>query len=263
MIWQPSHLRMQSCRKHSGTKNGWFDEHGNVYIYFTIDEIQRKMRCSRSKAVKLKKILLKEKLIRYEQKGKSDPHRIYVLPFFYGSEIRPVKSDNQTLGGIDNELHEVRISNPNNTENNKTESNNINPSTGKIDGYDKSIVIDILKRNIEYEVLAEREYDMDVVDNLVEIMADTICGNESAIRIGSQMLSKTMVRSRFMKMSMQDIQYILKCLEDNPAEVKNIRNYLLTVLYNAPSTRIAYYRQKAWHEMSQYADASPEGGMIS
>ena len=59
---------------------------------------------------------------------------------------------------------------------------------------------------------------------------------------------------------MQDIQYILKCLEDNPAEVKNIRNYLLTVLYNAPSTRIAYYRQKARHEMSQYADASPEGG---
>ena len=240
--------------------NGWRDEKGEVYVYFTLDEIQRKMRCSRSKASKLKQILLKENLIRFEQQGKADPHRIYVLPFFDGPETGPMESENDTSCSSETEPHEVHFSDPNDTEDNNTEKSNIYPSSG-CDRYDSSVVREILMENLEYDTLSERDYDMDLIDNIIDIMVDAICSSGSEMRIGGRDIPKDLVRSRFMKYSRSDLEYVLFCLKQNAADIKNIRSYMLTVLYNAPATRNLYYRQKVQYDWPSGITAVQEGGM--
>jgi len=237
--------------------NDWKDKKGEVYIYFTLDEIQRKMRCSRSKASKLKQILLKENLIKFEQQGKADPHRIYVLPFYYSLETKPMKSENSTSCSSKNNSYEVHYSDPNKTEINKIVMNNIYPSNG----YDVGIVREILMKSIEYDTFSERNYDMSLIDNILDIMVDAICSSESEMRIGEKTVSKDMVRSRFFHFTQEDLEYVLLCLDHNTSDIKNIRSYLLVTLYNAPTTKKLYYHQKVRHDMPEIAAYGQKGGM--
>ena len=240
--------------------NEWKDEKGEVYIYFTLDEIQRKMRCSRSKACKLKQILLKEKLIRFEQRGKADPHRIYVLPFFSGSENRPVKSENDTSCSSKTIPHEVYISDPNNPETNNTKISNIYPSReyGK---YEPSIVREILMENLGYDTLPGKDYDMDLIDTILDVMVDAICCTGAETKIGKETVSRDMVRSRFFHFTLEDLEYVLYCLKNNTADIRNMRSYMLVTLYYAPATKDLFYRRKFQRNWPSNVTSHQKGGM--
>lgn len=240
--------------------NGWRDEKGEVFVYFTLDEIQSKMRCSRGKANKLKQILLKENLIRFEQQGKADPHRIYVLPFFNSPETGPVKSKNETLCSSGNELHEVYFSDPNNTSKNNTIFINTDLSISGCDGYDSSIVREIIRENLEDDTLSKKEYDLALVNNIIDIMVDAVCSSGEMVRIGKEYVSRNMVRSQFFHFTKKDLDYVLYCLKQNSTEVKNIKAYLLTVLYNVRSTRETYWSMKVQHDYPQYVPKYLRGG---
>jgi len=232
--------------------NEWKDEKGEVYIYFTLDEIQRKMRCSRSKACKLKQILLKEKLIRFEQRGKADPHRIYVLPFLSGPETGLVKFENDTSCSSKTIPHEVCISDPNNPEINNTKISNIYPSReyGK---YKPSLVREILMENLGYDTLPGKDYDMDLIDTILDVMVDAICCTDAETRIGKETVSRDMVRSRFFHFTLEDLEYVLYCLKHNSADIRNIQAYLIKVLYYAHSFRELYWTRKAQYDYPRFA----------
>lgn len=74
------------------------------------------------------------------------------------------------------------------------------------------------------------------IDMLVGIIVNTICSNAKAIRIGKQLISHSVVESRFKKIQMKHIEYVLKCLMLSTKDIKNPTAYITTALYNATFT---------------------------
>lgn len=100
----------------------------------------------------------------------------------------------------------------------------------------ESLSIDVLLR----ENLGEEETILGILDLLV----DVCCFKRSVIRIAGDDKPLAVVKSRFMKLNAEHIRYVLKCLSENTTRVRNIRQYLLTALYNAPATIRPFYQ--AW-----------------
>lgn len=108
----------------------------------------------------------------------------------------------------------------------------------------------LLRKNIEYPILAQNNpMDTMRLDELVELMLDTVCSKRSSIRIAGDEFPTEVVKSRFLKLEAQHIQYVLDSLKDNPPRIRNIKQYLLTALYNAPLTIENYYAAQINHDL--------------
>lgn len=240
--------------------NGWEDETGETFEYFTIRSIEKALRCGHSKAVKHKQALQKAGLIRVRKMGANRPDRIYVLPFYTSEgQVTAVReADIDTAGFPHYRNSEVSETERNKTENNKNELNDINLLT---DGFEGENVRAKIKENIEYDILAERGYDMPVVDNLVDIMTDEVCCQSEMVSMGRERIARSMVRRRFLKMDMLDIIYVLTCLEANVSKVRNVRAYIIKTLYYAQTTRMVQARLAVQHDMYQLSEPMMEGGL--
>ena len=171
------------------------------------------------------------------------------------------KYENQTSVGANNTLQEVLKSKCNNTYNNNTDSNDIyhiNQSKNKLDGYDairnRQYYYELIKKNIEYDIITVNNHRADDIDNIVNIMTDIASlPDESTIRVNSISLPVTVIRERFMMVKEAHIDYILDVLNDNPSDIKNIRAYLITTIFNAPTTISQYYKAKVNHDMKSWS----------
>lgn len=109
----------------------------------------------------------------------------------------------------------------------------------------------LLEENISLDILKERyPHDADFLDELVDIMLDVVCSSKDRILVGREQKSINLVKSQFLKLNSSHIEYILECLKKNITKVTNIRQYLITVLYNAPMTMNAYYDAEVKHDMA-------------
>ena len=109
---------------------------------------------------------------------------------------------------------------------------------------------DLIRENIEYDILAKNNpADRIRLDELVELMLDTVCSKRSSICIAGDEFPTEVVKSRFLKLEAQHIQYVLDSLKDNPPHIRNIKKYLLAALYNAPGTISNYYSSLVQHDM--------------
>lgn len=109
---------------------------------------------------------------------------------------------------------------------------------------------DLIRENIEYDILAKNNpADRIRLDELVELMLDTVCSKRSSIRIAGDEFPTEVVKSRFLKLEAQHIQYVLDSLKDNPPHIHNIKKYLLAALYNAPLTIENYYATQINHDL--------------
>ena len=134
------------------------------------------------------------------------------------------------------------------TKDNKSKDNPINQSANGIDGIDfdkRSEYLEIIHENIDYECFAEKEK----VDELVEIIVDVGCSKRETVRVNGEDLPTEIVKSRFLKLDNSHIDYVLTALQKNTNEVRNIRAYLVTALYNAPATIGNYYSAWVNHDM--------------
>ena len=131
---------------------------------------------------------------------------------------------------------------------NKEETNNVsNPirAAGQRTEYRA-----LLLKNIEYPILAQNNpMDTMRLDELVELMLDVVCSKRTAIRIAGENMPAEVVKSRFLKLNAEHIQYVLDCLKDNPPRIRNIKQYLLAALYNAPLTIENYYAAQIDHDL--------------
>ena len=108
----------------------------------------------------------------------------------------------------------------------------------------------LLLKNIEYPILAQNNpMDTMRLDELVELMLDVVCSKRAAIRIAGENMPAEVVKSRFLKLGAEHIQYVLDCLKDNPPRIRNIKQYLLAALYNAPLTIENYYAAQIDHDL--------------
>lgn len=108
----------------------------------------------------------------------------------------------------------------------------------------------LILENIEYDILCQdRKLRRDDLDEIVEIMVDTVCANKPFIRVSGEDKPADVVKSRLLKLDSGHIQFVLDCMNENTTKVRNIRQYLLAALYNAPVTISNYYTSLVNHDM--------------
>ena len=109
---------------------------------------------------------------------------------------------------------------------------------------------ELILENIEYDILVQNEHvDRDRLDELVELMVDTVCSRRETIRIAGDDYPAEVVKSRFLKLNSSHIEYVLDRMRENTTYVRNIKKYLLAALYNAPATIDSYYTSLVSHDM--------------
>ena len=109
---------------------------------------------------------------------------------------------------------------------------------------------ELILENIEYDCLIQNHrLDRDRLDELVELMVDTVCSNREMIRIAGDDYPAEVVKSRFLKLNSSHIEYVLDRMRENTTYVRHIKKYLLAALYNAPATIDSYYTSLVSHDM--------------
>jgi hypothetical protein len=115
---------------------------------------------------------------------------------------------------------------------------------------------EMIKENIEYEHLCDTHlFSRDILAEILDLMVETVCSAKSTIRIGGEDRPAAVVRSRFLKIGSEHIAYVIERLSQNTTEVRNIRSYLLTSIYNAPATIGSYYQARVNHDL--YGEEAP------
>lgn len=120
-------------------------------------------------------------------------------------------------------------------------------SQNKIDGVidANNQYMEVIKENIKYDELM-RWFDPEVrqrYDELYQIICDVVCVPRSTIRVNGKDYPYELVKSQFLKLKKEHVEYVANSMKTNLGEVKNIRSYLITALYNAPSTYCNYVAQ--------------------
>ena len=108
---------------------------------------------------------------------------------------------------------------------------------------------EIIEENIEYEIMKDRS-DGDRLGEIVEIMLDAVCSTAPTSRLNGEDMPQQVVKSRFLKLDSSHIEYVFHAMKECPSNIRNIRAYLLTTLYNAPATMDNFYSAKVNHDFN-------------
>ena len=109
----------------------------------------------------------------------------------------------------------------------------------------------LILENIDYDVLASDPHvDRELLDEIVDLVQETVCSTRSRIRVAGNDYPTEVVRSKLLKLNGEHIRFVMDCLKQNTTRIRNIRQYLLTVLFNAPSTMNSYYTALVAHDMA-------------
>lgn len=316
-------------------KNGWLDEKGRVYVYFTLEDAQRLLSCGHGKAVRLFSELDTATgigLIERVKQGQGKPTRIYVKNFIQPEEtpeskngesngaepLREVQTseNRKSAPGAEREksveipltgretpqkegiysIHSLEsgrfsveeagiFSDPevqtsengksrlpilrsqdfrkpdaNKTEKNKTEFSEPYPSslspplqhrerqqrtTGEMQRWKERI-----RENIDYEFHVEVNHcSPEQLDGYVELMAETITSKKPYIRINQEDIPAEQVKRQLLKLSGDHVEYVMDSLESSGVEIRNIRAYMLSSLYNAANTFDQYLSCKVQRDL--------------
>ena len=260
-------------------KNGWLDKNGKVFIYFTLEDVQEYMNCQRDKGMKLLAELDDAKgvgLIERVKQGLGKPTIIYVKKFqnstdflrsekpTSGLQEKPTSGERQNrptdYGESDcnkNDLSNLEFNNNNLSDNYPIQSyrqQDTEETSSSQTGWDKdgmrerNAYRDLIMDIVEYDFLIER-YSKERMDELVDLMLDTVCSKRDYITIAADDYPKEVVKSRLLKLNSGHIEYVFDCIDKNTTKVRNVRKYLLAALYNAPTTMDTYYRAEVNHDL--------------
>ncbi len=116
---------------------------------------------------------------------------------------------------------------------------------GEMDAYREMI-----RENIDYDgFVRERPYDAGQLDEMVEIMVEAVCSKKETLRVAGNDFPQAVVKSRLLKLDGEHIRFVFDCLRENTTQVRNMKQYLLTVLYNAPATIENHYAAQVNHDL--------------
>ena len=249
-------------------RNGWYDELDRVYIYYTLDEITEDLCCGHNKAVRLLAELDTKGvgLIERKKQGQGKPTMIYVKQFvetvppgpgeksapprlpktgsadFPKEEVKTSPFETSRLpenGSADFPKGDASYSNKNYTDFSYTDPSIHPPDDGEIEAS--------VREQIEYPLLAE-QYPYDDPESILQLICDVLSSTAPAIRIGNENLPTAKVQTRFRRLGFDHVAYVLDALRKTSSEIRNIRAYLLTALYNAPITIGPYYAAAVRHD---------------
>ena len=235
-------------------KNEWFDKKGRVFIIFTIEDVKRTLRCADNKATRLLRELEKFGLIERKRRGQGKPCLVYVKNFSAESSKESVKNrDNDDSCGSKIACQDPVKSRGIKKKENKTEMNNTNLilSDESEKMKNRELLEEYFSRSLEIDLLL-RLYpdDEDTLYQIVNLLVDTCATNRNLLHIAGDDKPAEVVRSRFMKLNADHIRFVLKCLAENSNPIRNMKQYLLASLYNAPTTMQLSYQNQTNHDLA-------------
>lgn len=255
-------------------RNGWLDKEGRVYIYYTLEEIQKDLCCGHVKAGKLLAELDTQKgigLIDRKKQGQGKPTKIYVKQFvspnipskptpkdssegarhtedviLESSEYEVRTDSKNTSGATNNVCADCRKADANYTDNNQTEKSYTDPS---IYPSADSVCLEDVREQVDYLLLAE-SYPNDDPESLLEIICDVLCSTAPYIRLGDEKIPTPKVQERFRRLRFEHLAYVLDSLGGTTTKIQNIKAYLLRTLYDAPLTIGHFYSNAVRHDQN-------------
>ena len=240
-------------------KNGWLDSTGRVYIIFTTEEIMTSLYCADNKATKLMKELEGCGLIERKRRGLGKPNLIYVKNFASDpSEPRDQNRENNDSRAVKTATPEPLKSRGIKNNQNYTDLSDTDPffsgsdagmeSEGKDD---RALYQDYFSQELGLDALMEANpEDEDMLREMQELLVDTVCSHRKMIRIAGDDKPAEVVRGQLMKLNSDHIRFVLSCMKENTTQVRNMRQYLLASLYNAPMTMHSSYAARVQHDLN-------------
>ena len=240
-----------------------------------LDEIQTDLMCGHNKAVRLLAELDTGKdgfgLIERVKQGQGRPAKIYVKKFattdvpeapisapisdFPDSEMQT--SQKQTsrlplLGSQDFPKREASYLDNNYPEFSYPDPS-ISPAKPPGDGgrlIERWSLKERVRSQIEYDALCT-QYAAEDVDALVELISEVLSSTADAVRLGKEQIPIEIIKERFRQLTQMHVAYILDSLRTTTTQINNIKAYLLTALYNAPTTMGFFYSAQVRHDFGR------------
>ena len=235
-------------------KNEWFDKQGRVFIIFTIEDVKRALCCADNKATKLLRELENFGLIERKRRGLGKPSLVYVKNFSSDlSNERVQNRENHESGSPKNACQDPPKSRCNKNKKSKTERNNTNPilSDESEKMKNRELLEEYFSQSLEVDLLLRLcPDDEDTIYQIVDLLVDTCATNRKLLHIAGDDKPAEVVRSRFVKLNADHIRFVLKCLAENSSPIRNMKQYLLASLYNAPTTMQLFYQNQTNHDLA-------------
>ena len=235
-------------------RNGWLDKAGRVFIIYTVQEVQDSLGCADKKATKLLRELEEYGLIERKRRGLGKPDLIYVKNFSSESSKTPyMNRDNDDSCGSKIACQDPVKSRGIKKKENKTEMNNTNPilSDESEKMKNRELLEEYFSHSLEIDLLLQLyPDDEDTLYQIVNLLVDTCATNRKLLHIAGDDKPAEVVRSRFMKLNADHIRFVLKCLAENSSPIRNMKQYLLASLYNAPTTMQLSYQNQTNHDLA-------------
>lgn len=222
------------------------------FFYSTRENIEKETTLSPHQQRQAIKTLVNKGLVEIVEKDmpkktyyRIDEEKVYKFLLETDLELSEVKNLNdKTLKNLttsDEEIKDQELKNfnvNNNINNNNKNSNNIlsNLINTTSDEIEQINYEQIFKQNIEYNILIQDSKTKDLLQNITNIAVETLNTTKKEIYINSEPKSIEIVRSQLLKLNPMHIQYVMNCLQQNTKDVKSIKSYILTTLYNAVNT---------------------------
>lgn len=245
-------------------KNGWVDSDNRVYIYFSVEDTMEYLNVGKNKALKTLAELDSENglgLIERVRQGQGKVTKVYVKKYI--QESKSVSSSDSEV--YYSNLQKFTFQNsrspeckplvvykttPNYTDNSNTENNDtyLIQSDGSMIDYER-----IIHENLQMDLLLKRNpKDGDLIREIVALILECVVSQSETMVIASNKYPAKFVRDKFLKLTLEHVEYVLNCFIHNTTKVKNIKKYMLAALFNAPTTIEGYYRAEVNHDMPGY-----------
>ena len=241
-------------------KNKWIDKKRRVYIIFTLKEVMDTLKCGDRKATRLMVELEKCGLIERERQGLGKPNLIYVKNFASGvppnERFKTRQNDDSGIDNMENlDSSKQRGTNTNqnyiddsdtypilSSEEKRTERNSV----------DEWITMEqYFRSQLDFDyLLQDYPLEQESLEEILNLLVEVCCSNRKMIRIAGDDKPKEVVKSRLMKLDRSHIQYVMKCLDENETKVRNMKQYVLATLYNAPLTISNFHKSWVNYDMA-------------
>ncbi|SDB52309.1 DUF6017 domain-containing protein [Butyrivibrio sp. INlla16] len=255
-------------------KNKWFDEQQRAFIYFAQQEAADMLGVKADKIRDLYKELEQFGLIERKKQGQGKPMIIYLKNFtsegeeqnqtteISGSEQKLSVSDHENIGVKTTEKSESRPrqnlsldhgktgANYNNTNNTNLVTITNHISSMKLDLNDEyNAYAEIIRENLAVDIMLERyPGEEEIIEGIYDLVLETVLCQKSTIWISKNEYPTNLVKSKFLKLNNLHLEYVMGCMKDNTTKIRNIKNYMLAALFNAPTTMSSYFQSEYSHD---------------
>lgn len=232
-------------------RNDWRDEDDQIFILYSNKELCKTMNCSHETVTKKLRELEQFGLLKRKKRGLGKADMLYVRePYEACNSFALQNTENKKY-----EMQEISTAEFKSVASNKTDSSDIewNKTYPSIRRYDVDEIRSLIKENISYEILTEENIGTGELNGIVDLITDICCSTSSSIHINGSDYPREAVVARFLNLNMYHIEYVMDSLRRTTTDIRNIRAYLLSALFNAPTTIDNYWQQRVLHDMPQLA----------